>query len=72
MKKQNKVFIEQNKIKRDNFCCQICNYPVLSSKNNCDHQLCDYCLTTLYSSKLAECKICEVIQRQRNSNFRQT
>ena len=72
MKKKNKVFIEQDKIKRDKFCCQICNYLVLSSKNNCDHQLCDYCLTTLYSSKLAECKICEVIQRQRNGNFRQT
>jgi hypothetical protein len=72
MKKINKVFIEQNKIKRDNFCCQKCNYPVLSSKNKCAHQLCDYCLTTLYNSKLAECKICEVIQRHRNGSFRQT
>ena len=72
MFKQNKVFIEQDKVKRDKFCCQICNYPVLSSKNKCAHQLCDYCLTTHYSSKLAECKICEVIQRQHNDSFRQT
>ena len=72
MKKLNKVFIEQDKIKRDKFCCQKCNYPVLSSKNKCAHQLCDYCLTTHYSSKLVECKICEVIQRQHNGIFRQT
>ena len=72
MKKLNKVFIEQDKLKRDKFCCQKCNYPVLSSKNKCAHQLCDYCLTTQYSSKLAECKICEFIQRQHNDSFRQT
>jgi hypothetical protein len=72
MFKQNKVFIEQDKIKKDKFCCQICNYPVLSSKNKCCHQFCDYCLTTQYSSKLAECKICEVIQRRHNGSFRQT
>ena len=68
MKKLNKIQAKEV----SKYGCQICNYLVLSSKNNCDHQLCDYCLTTLYSSKLAECKICEVIQRQRNSNFRQT
>jgi hypothetical protein len=72
MFKQNKVFIEQDKIKKDKFCCQICNYPVLSSKNKCAHQLCDYCLTTLYSSKLSECKICENLFRQHNGSFRQT
>ena len=72
MFKQNKVFIEQDKIKKDKFCCQICNYPVLSSKNKCAHQLCDYCLTTLYSSKLTECKICENLFRQHNGSFRQT
>ena len=63
---------EQDKIKRDKFCCQICNYPVLSSKNKCAHQLCDYCLTTHYSSKLVECKICENLFRQHNGSFRQT
>ena len=72
MIKKNKVFIEQDKIKKDTFCCQKCNYPVLSSKNKCTHQFCDYCLTTHYSSKLAECKICEIFFIQRNGSFRQT
>lgn len=72
MKKLNKVFIEQDKIKRDKFCCQKCNYPVLSSKNKCAHQLCDYCLNIVFYSYVAECKICEFIQRQHNGSFRQT
>ncbi len=70
MKKYNKI--ETVKTKKDKFCCQLCNYPVISSKNKCNHRFCDYCLTTLYSSKLAECLICEVIQQQHNGSFRQT
>ena len=72
MIKNNKVFIQQIKI--NNYCCQHCNYPVLSSKNNCAHQFCDYCWTTLYSSKLAECKICKKLfkQQQHNGSYQQT
>ncbi len=74
MRRYNKVCIlEQLKEKEiPKYGCQICKYIVLSPKNNCHHKLCDYCLTGRYSSKLAECLICEVIQRQHNGSFRQT
>ena len=71
MKKYNKVHLEViPEIQKDG--CQICKYPVLSPKNNCLHRFCDYCLTTYYTSKLAECLICESIKRQHNGSYRKT
>ena len=46
-------------IKIDQFCCQICNYVVISAKNKCQHRLCDYCLT-IFSSKTYECFLCQI------------
>lgn len=63
MIKKNKIYIEQYK-----YCCQLCNYPVLSSKNKCLHKLCDYCLTNVMYSYIAECKICEKIVKDYNSS----
>lgn len=47
-------------IKIDKYCCQICNYVVISAKNKCEHRLCDYCLKTMSSSKIFECFLCEI------------
>jgi hypothetical protein len=47
-------------IKKDKYCCQICNYVVISAKNKCEHILCDYCLTNIASSKIYECFLCQI------------
>ena len=55
----NKKF-QFNCIKIDKYCCQICNYVVVSSNNKCQHRLCDYCLKNISSSKNCECFLCQI------------
>ena len=47
-------------IKIDKYCCQICNYVVISVKNKCEHRLCDYCLINIPRSKISECILCQM------------
>jgi hypothetical protein len=47
-------------IKIDKYCCQICNYVVISAKNKCEHILCDYCLQNIANSKIFECFLCQI------------
>lgn len=47
-------------IKIDKYCCQICNYVVISAKNKCEHRLCDFCLINIPSSKIYECILCQM------------
>ena len=55
--KKNILGYNINKVK--DYTCQICKYIVISHKNKCSHQLCDYCLNTVACSKTHDCILCE-------------
>ncbi len=54
--------IRITKHRRDKYCCQLCNYVVITSKNKCEHRFCDYCFNTMAYSNLTECIFCELTQ----------